>query len=712
MQFWGFDLGDGESTLARVSGEGKSFPETVEVEGNKVIITVWAIMRDGEVRIGDYAARSAALAVRSAARFKRRFLNAQSDSAALIRDFSARVFESLRLSGELKGGELSNSVYVGCPAGWDAEARTRYRRIFEAIGFPTPHVVSESRAVMVGAIQSNSVRDAVDLRSKTVLVIDIGSSTTDFAYINKGKEAEIRTGGEVALGGGIMDEVLLEACIERSPEPAALRKVLDESESWRVDCELHARHLKERYYSLTTEERAQQDCCESLLVSYDRPLILDLVMDAEMSRRLTDRPCPQLGGKSFRQVFCAGLKEVRDSIGEAQPELLFLTGGVSRMEEIRAWCQEVFPDAVIYSDREPEFSVARGLAWCGRIDDELRRFRADVDALIASNTVEKLVSARLNDLYRSALDALLDPLLENAVRPVLLDWKNGKIPRLSDMEAALQERIKLYLYSEEAKQCLYQPVTDWLLSVSEELEQYTSEICRRYRVPERSLGISSVLTASDFHLLEKLEAKDVLAGDTLTWTAVFVESIISILIAMLCGGSGVVLVAEGPVGMLVGFLLSFLVLLVSHAMGKKVIDEKLMTANLPLPIRRLALANALPQIEGPSLGLTEPFKNGKLSSLFSGSSASDSKDGGNDPADEKSSGSRHLLPKLRWGERNGISERRMQAIRARIRTNYEKLLNSADNEDLLELNRRMSRDISEQIEVRLKELAEQVEIPL
>ena len=37
MQYWGFDLGDGESTLARVSSEGKSYPEIVEVEGNKVI---------------------------------------------------------------------------------------------------------------------------------------------------------------------------------------------------------------------------------------------------------------------------------------------------------------------------------------------------------------------------------------------------------------------------------------------------------------------------------------------------------------------------------------------------------------------------------------------------------------------------------------------------------------------------------------------------
>ncbi len=696
MQYWGFDLGDGESTLARVSGEGKSIPEIVAVDGSKVIITVWAIMRDGEVRIGDNAARSAAAAVRSAARFKRRFLNAQSDSAALIRDFSARVFESLRGSGELVGGEKSNSVYVGCPAGWNAEARERYQRIFETIGFPTPHVVSESRAVMVGAVQSNSVRDVIDLRSRTVLVIDIGSSTTDFAYIDKGKEAEIRTGGEVALGGGVMDEVLLNTCVARSPDAAALRRVLEESESWRVDCELRARRLKERYYSMSAEERAGQECAESLLISYDDPLILDLRMDADTSRTLTDRPCPQLGGRSFREVFCAGLREVRDSIGEKQPELLFLTGGVSRMEEVRAWCREIFPDSVIYTDREPEFSVARGLAWCGRIDDELLRFRADVDSFIASNAVEALVAGRLNDLYRAALDHLLDPLLEQAVKPVLLDWKNGKIPRLCDMESALQERIKVYLFSESARESLHQPVTDWLLSVSEELEQYTSEICRRYHVPERSLEISSALTASDFSLLERLEARDVLAGDTLTWTAVFVESVISILIAMLCGGSGVVLISEGPVGMLIGFLLSFLVLLVSHAMGRKAIDEKLMNANLPLAIRRLALSNALPHIEAPSLGLSGALKNMAPE--------------GDTP--QERAGRRHLLPRLRWGEGEGISERRMQAIRSRIRSNYEKLLNSADNEELLALNSRMSRDISKQIESRLKELAEQVEIPL
>ncbi len=680
MQYWGFDLGDGESTLARVSGDGITLPEIVEVDGNKVIITVWAVMKNGEVRIGENAARSASSAVRSAARFKRRFLDAQSDSAALIRDFSARVFESLRSDGSLVGGENSNSVYVGCPAGWDSSNRERYQRIFETIGFPHPHVVSESRAVMVGAIQSNSVRDYVDLRSHSVLVIDIGSSTTDFAFINKGKETEIRTGGEVALGGGVMDEVLLNACVEASPYAEAIRSVFSESESWLVECELRARRLKEQYYSLSADERDQADCSESILITYEDPVILDLVMNPEMSRRLTDKACPQLMGKSFHSVFCSGLREVRDSIGDVSPELLFLTGGVSRMEEIRSWCQEVFPDAIIYADREPEFSVARGLAWCGRVDHELALFRAEVEELITSSKVEAIVSGRLNELYESVLDNLLDPLLEKAVQPVLQDWRDGKQEKLRDMESVLQERIRVYLYSEEAKALLYRPVSEWLRHVAGELEPYTSEICKKYHVPDRSLEISSALSASDFRLLGKIDARDLFSGDTFTWTTVFVDSVISILIAMLCGGGGVVLISEGPVGMLIGFVLSFLVIGLSHVMGKKAIDEKLMDVNLPLAVRKMVLGGLLPHVEGPQVGLNTK-KN-------------------------------HLLPRIRWNGDRGIPERRLQSIRSKIKSNYEKAFNSAENEDLLALNSRMSSDISAQIENRLKELAEQVEIPL
>ncbi|MBQ2159967.1 MAG: hypothetical protein II442_07460, partial [Oscillospiraceae bacterium] len=158
-----------------------------------------------------------------------------------------------------------------------------------------------------------------------------------------------------------------------------------------------------------------------------------------------------------------------------------------------------------------------------------------------------------------------------------------------------------------------------------------------------------------------------------------------------------------PIGMLIGFILSFLILIVSHAMGRKAIDEKLMHANLPLAVRRLVLSNALPHIDMPNWGLSDSLKNTGVGRLFSGTE----EEAGSAPEKE-----RHLLPRLRWGDPSDISERRMQTIRSKIRQNCEKLLKNQNNEELKALNSRVSHDISEQIESRLKELAEQVEIPL
>ena len=66
MYYWGFDLGDGESAIARVSEDRMKMPEIMEVEGNKVFITAWALMKNGEVRIGENAAKAASAALRSA----------------------------------------------------------------------------------------------------------------------------------------------------------------------------------------------------------------------------------------------------------------------------------------------------------------------------------------------------------------------------------------------------------------------------------------------------------------------------------------------------------------------------------------------------------------------------------------------------------------------------------------------------------------------
>jgi hypothetical protein len=259
-------------------------------------------------------------------------------------------------------------------------------------------------------------------------------------------------------------------------------------------------------------------------------------------------------------------------------------------------------------------------------------------------------------------------------------------------QAALKEKIKLYLYSKDAKEQLFGPVDAFLRRVSEDLQKHTSPICRKYRVPDHSLEIRSRLAASDLSVLEKLDTRDVMSGSTLTGAAVFAESIISVLIGLMCGGGGVVLITEGPVGIAIGIISSLLLFAVAHVLGKDVVDQKIREADLPLFVRRLALARPLPKLEMPGLSLPNPFRQ-------SGEEG-------------KEKAKLRLLPKLKPSEDRAIPARRMRAIRNRVRAGYDRALSEGDGQELVKLNDRLCREITEQIEHRLRELSEQVEIPL
>ena len=206
-------------------------------------------------------------------------------------------------------------------------------------------------------------------------------------------------------------------------------------------------------------------------------------MNKEIADKLVHKKIAKLGGRSFREVFTASLEDVRDSITGKQPELIFLTGGVSKLPAIREWCSEVFKDAVIITATDPEFSVARGLAYCGRIDEDLKEFKEDLERLVGSNTIEDIVSKHINNLYRDAVDTLVDPIVSRVALPIFEKWRSGEIQRLSDTDVILQEEIGRFLGEDTTRELLAGPITSWLRPVIEELEEYTVPICIKHRIP-------------------------------------------------------------------------------------------------------------------------------------------------------------------------------------------------------------------------------------
>ena len=573
-RYYGFDLGDAESAVSCLNKKDAGEPRVLTVREAKSFITAYARLRNGELVIGEAACYNPE-AVERKLRFKSRFLK-DPDSRRDVKSFAAGVLGELYMSGDLVKGE-DCCFYVGCPAGWDKTARELYRELFVEAGYPPVRIISESRAAMVSACQSKHFQVGYDILSKPVLVVDIGSSTTDFAYIMSGREVDMQTAGEVALGGGIMDEVLLESALEASVRGARIREIFEQSPPWKSYCEFAARRLKEKYFA-DEQYWSQNPCVQSVIISYEKPVRLPIVMDEKTAKHILYDPVPQLNGRSFKDVFVESLNAVKNKIQGDLPELVFLTGGVSRLPAVRNWCREAFPDSVVITGAEPEFSVSRGLAWSGRIDEELREFRAEIQELVSSSIVERIVGAHIDDLYRSTVDTLVQPILENAAMPVFDRWREGEIERLSDINKEMEVEIEKYLHTEEAQELLVKPITQWLKPVSYEIEEQTMPICIRHGVPYRALSLSSYLSVSDLNI--RVDARDVFAVEELTW---MIDTIISILVGLLCGGSGVALISGGITGIVMGAMISLLVLI----LGKEKMEDAVMNMVIPRAVRKL-----------------------------------------------------------------------------------------------------------------------------
>ena len=634
-RFYGFDLGDAESAVTRLDSMRSDAPEVLKIRDTFSVVTAYALLTNGELRVGESACY-APDAVHRRIRFKSRFLT-DPESTKDVTAFAAGILGELYESGSLIKGE-DTCFDVGCPAGWDKNARERYREIFEKVGYPPVRIISESRAALVAACQSRHLQVGQDILSRPVLVVDIGSSTTDFAYICSGKEVELQTAGEVALGGGLMDAMLLEECVAASSSSKKIRAIFEESAPWQSYCEFAARRLKEKYYSDETYWETHP-CVENVMIRYGKiPVKLQLKMDADMAHRLTEKKMSALGGKSFHEVFSQSLKEVRDGIEGEKPELLFMTGGVSKLPAIRSWCEEAFPEAVVITAAEPEFSVARGLAYCGRIDAQLKKFREELEEFQRSDAVEDIVREHITDLYQAAVDVLLDPILEKVALPVFDRWRSGEIRKLADIDQIMQTEIEQYLHTEEARDLLIQPIAKWLEPVARDVEEYTVPICIRNGIPYKALSLTSYLSLADVDI--SIKAKHVFAVEEITF---LIDTIISIIVGLLCGGSGLALIYSGLPGIIAGVFLSFLVLL----LGKDKMEQALLQVDLPGPVRK-------------------------------------------------------LMPK-------GYFRSRLDSISSQVRAGFYDTLEKEKDE---EISTNLINEISEQIELCLKKMAEIVEVPI
>lgn len=481
----GFDLGHGETAVAKAIVESAEPPEMLEVNNKKVQVTALGWHPDLGYLVGEQALIQAGVTHLEIA-FKQK-PNQNQNLRETLRNFIATYSRILQETKQIEGGENTH-FYVGCPSGWSLKEREDYQKLLQEAGLPSLSVVPESRAAFMQAKEAGKLEYNKLLSS--VLIVDIGSSTTDFTLVKSLYEVPLDFGSN-ALGASLIDKALFARTLANHEQKEVLEMVFEAYPHHQARCELACRKAKEDYFSNEALYRHPQSFARGF-ESINEEIYFIPQINQEIAEKILHQPLAELGNKSWVEAFRAAVIEAKKKLDEQGivPKVVLMTGGASRMNFTRQICGEYFPepDSQVRPDPEPERCIALGLARVGRWDLRAAAFKEEVNQLLDSQKLKQLISKHIPALIELLIVPLAEGVIQNAVKPSLMDWKNNKVRTLADLEDVMKGRAQQWLKGRPAQQQINQNCVTWFnREIQPDLAQETDPICRKFQISRSSL---------------------------------------------------------------------------------------------------------------------------------------------------------------------------------------------------------------------------------
>ena len=576
LEFIGYDLGHGETALGRAFGATVREPEILEWRGRRSFVTAVAKDKSG-IKIGADALNVAALGPNAnvAIKFKSRDLD-----LAAVREptlaFTETLIDGLTVDGTILGPKDSQFI-VGCPSGWTAQDRDDYRDVFQEAGLSKVRIVPESRAALMTALEQGYL--SIEDTRASVLIVDIGSSTTDFTYC---RDLDAQDVGHNILGSGLLDTEIFEMNLARQRDRKKIEQLIEKYPHYRPIMEYWCREAKEAYF---TGEDVPVELLKRLPIG--RGVVFDIRIDKADADKILDKPLDALQGYSWRKAFDYALNETIENLGGAKerqrPDTVLLTGGASRLPLVLPATKAAFPKARVVRGAEPEFAIARGLAWLGRFEYLHSSFKSEVKKHTdKGGEIFQKAEKASRELGQTLAPILVDAMTEGCILPTFADWRSGHIKSLDDVESQLNIKVSEWLSSDEARTALRPVIDVWFAGLQRDIETVTDPLCREHGLPAMVLSLTDSQHVSRH--LEGLSLAMPHVGSMESDTALVGTTLSAILIGSLLAHANLFApLFLNPLGLVVGGVLAG----GSYFYGRKALSGKMRSAKVPVIARQI-----------------------------------------------------------------------------------------------------------------------------
>ena len=301
-----------------------------------------------------------------------------------------------------KTGERNFSLYMACPSGWNKEDKTQihqYLEFFKEI-IPAEWVIKESDAAYY------KFKDKEAFQSKSVLVIDIGSSTIDFtSYNEKGRNL---TEGYKHGASRVERDIFKYFELNDEGSCAAIRELKDAVQKdenknirWKDAIIHYLKELKEDFY---TKEFVylNLDVKNSRILPGLKKRLFD---DVNIDKLFLEETILSSYISALRNDFTTIAAQV-------QPEIVVLTGGASRMPWLQMLVKDIFAQARVLKDNNPSYVVSDGIvayAYANYLRDQ--RLREALEEFWNEYTDQKLSELIFKE-FNDSLRAIQLPLIK------------------------------------------------------------------------------------------------------------------------------------------------------------------------------------------------------------------------------------------------------------------------------------------------------------
>jgi hypothetical protein len=462
VEIVGFDLGDAETAFSKVlANKVSSHPtpifSTLAKNNSGIIKTVVGYSTTGETLVGLAAANAQSLHHNGLkVGFKSVPVAGDGEYAKIVRDFVDTVIA--RFEEERLFDTATSKFVVGYPSKWKNLDGGRPVSVLEGILRQTLlarsadlALVPESRGAMVEAIYSGLFGEdgkntlTTSMAAGWALVVDIGSSTTDFTAVNlSARRAEPIDVGE-ELGARLIDRAIVEHALATAADREQIEAFFGLHPEERAKFELACRDYKEEYFS------GQEIVRDFGFTHNGRRIYLSVTLDhATMTRLTSEQPIATVLGRrmSWRGGFRHLLEQVKADLAahNVSPiSAILLTGGASKMGFVRDECRAVFPDLGrgIIQAGQPQFTVANGLARWGRIEVQTQLFTKAVEKY-CDETIPQHANSMVSGLFEALSNLIADNII-GIIKSEFAAWKKSEYPTINAMKKGIENSIQIWL---------------------------------------------------------------------------------------------------------------------------------------------------------------------------------------------------------------------------------------------------------------------------